>query len=79
MARLNEYALASETAQILGVSLHTVRVWASDGRIAVFQNPAGGYCMFRREDRQWFLEEPAKAVSAPSRRARECPGQIVRR
>ncbi|MFW6061461.1 MAG: MerR family transcriptional regulator [Planctomycetota bacterium] len=62
MAKLSEYVLTAEAADILGVSVNTVRNWAASGRIPVRRNPANNYRMFRREDLERFLAEAAKPV-----------------
>ena len=62
MEKLNEYVLTSEAANILGISPNTVRSWARDGKIPVFQNPANGYRMFRKGDLRDFLNKVANSI-----------------
>ena len=38
--KLSEYVKVAEAAEILGVSLGTVRTWAADGKIPMHRNPA---------------------------------------
>ena len=60
MTRLCEYAQTSEAAEILGVSINTVRTWAAAGKIRVARNPANGYRLFRRADLEKFLTRAAR-------------------
>ncbi len=62
MEKLNDYVLTSKAAKILGVSPNTVRSWAREGKIPVFQNPANGYRMFRKIDLESFLKQVANSV-----------------
>jgi excisionase family DNA binding protein len=61
--KLSEYVKVAEAAEILGVSLGTVRTWAADGKIPMHRNPANGYRLFKRNDLLAFLkriETPVK-------------------
>jgi excisionase family DNA binding protein len=60
MPKLSEYVKVAEAAEILGVSLGTVRTWAADGKIPMHRNPANGYRLFKREDLKKFLARVAK-------------------
>jgi excisionase family DNA binding protein len=59
-ARLSEYVMVAEAAEILGVSQGTIRTWAADGKIPMHKNPANGYRLFRRDDLEKFLAKVAK-------------------
>lgn len=59
MNKVNEYVLTAEAAQILGVSVNTVRKWARDGKLPVRRNPANEYRLFRRQDLDEFLHDIA--------------------
>lgn len=59
-ARLSEYVMVAEAAEILGVSQGTVRTWAAAGKIPMHKNPANGYRLFRRDDLEKFLAKVAK-------------------
>lgn len=61
MAKLSEYALTAEAAQILGVSQNTIRNWARAGKLPVRRNPANNYRMFKRSD----LQDLLRRVEAP--------------
>ena len=63
MPKLSEYVKVAEAAEILGVSLGTVRTWAADGKIPMHRNPANGYRLFRRNDLEKFLREIAQPVN----------------
>ena len=63
MPKLSEYVKVAEAAEILGVSLGTVRTWAADGKIPMHRNPANGYRLFRREDLEKFLKNIAKPIT----------------
>ncbi len=58
--KLSEYVKVAEAAEILGVSLGTVRTWAADGKIPMHRNPANGYRLFKREDLERFLAKVAR-------------------
>jgi excisionase family DNA binding protein len=60
--KLSEYVKVAEAAEILGVSLGTVRTWAADGKIPMHRNPANGYRLFKREDLTAFLKAIEKPV-----------------
>jgi excisionase family DNA binding protein len=60
--KLSEYVKVAEAAEILGVSLGTVRTWAADGKIPMHRNPANGYRLFRREELEKFLKKIAKPI-----------------
>ncbi|MCE9552917.1 MAG: helix-turn-helix domain-containing protein [Planctomycetes bacterium] len=60
MTRLCEYVQTSEAAEILGVSINTIRTWAAAGKLRVSRNPANGYRLFRRDDLEKFLSRAAR-------------------
>ena len=62
MTRLCEYVKTSEAAEILGVSINTIRTWAATGKIRVARNPANGWRLFRRDDLEKFLSRAARPV-----------------
>ena len=59
-AKLSEYVMVAEAAEILGVSQGTVRTWAEAGKIPMHKNPANGYRLFKRRDLENFLEKVGK-------------------
>jgi len=61
-AKVSEYVMVAEAAEILGVSQGTVRSWAAAGKIPLHKNPANGYRLFRRTDLETFLKRVAKRV-----------------
>jgi excisionase family DNA binding protein len=70
LAKLSEYVLTAEAAEILGVSENTVRAWAGEGRIPVTRNPANGYRLFRRQDLDPFLQDIKKSIAESARKSR---------
>jgi excisionase family DNA binding protein len=64
VSKLSEYVKVAEAAEILGVSLGTVRTWAADGKIPMHRNPANGYRLFKRSDLDKFLKKTAKPVNS---------------
>ncbi|MHC4084448.1 MAG: MerR family transcriptional regulator [Planctomycetota bacterium] len=76
MTRLSDYVLTAEAAQILGVSVNTVRNWARDGKIPHHRNPANGYRMFRRNDLEMFLAEAAKPVNMRTGRSANTQSEL---
>ncbi len=68
MPKLSEYVKVAEAAEILGVSLGTVRTWAADGKIPMHRNPANGYRLFKRDDLEKFLKSVARPVSNAKRK-----------
>jgi excisionase family DNA binding protein len=65
--KLSEYVKVAEAAEILGVSLGTVRTWAADGKIPMHRNPANGYRLFKRNDLLAFLKRIEKPVKPKNR------------
>jgi excisionase family DNA binding protein len=61
-AKVSEYVMVAEAAEILGVSQGTIRTWAADGKIPMHKNPANGYRLFRRDDLEKFLKTLARPV-----------------
>ncbi len=61
-AKVSEYVMVTEAAEILGVSQGTVRTWAAAGKIPMHKNPANGYRLFRRDDLEKFLAKVAKPL-----------------
>jgi len=66
--KLSEYVKVAEAAEILGVSLGTVRTWAADGKIPMHRNPANGYRLFKREELEKFLRNIAKPITTTKNR-----------
>ena len=66
--KLSEYVKVAEAAEILGVSLGTVRTWAADGKIPMHRNPANGYRLFKREELEKFLRNIAKPITPTKNR-----------
>ncbi len=62
MRKLSEYVKTTEATEILGVPPNTLRIWASEGKIQMYRNPASGYRLFRRPDLETYLKEVAKPV-----------------
>ena len=62
MPKLSEYVKVAKTAEILGFSQGTVRIWAADGKIPMHRNPANGYRLFKREDLKKFLAKVARPL-----------------
>ena len=69
-AKLSEYVMVAEAAEILGVSQGTVRTWAEAGKIPMHKNPANGYRLFRRDDLARFLANVAKPCKQPESKAK---------
>ena len=67
MPKLSEYVKVAEAAEILGVSLGTVRTWAADGKIPMHRNPANGYRLFKRNDLLAFLKRIETPVTPKNR------------
>ena len=66
--KLSEYVKVAEAAEILGVSLGTVRTWAANGKIPMHRNPANGYRLFKREELEKFLRNIAKPITPTKNR-----------
>lgn len=64
VTKLCDYVKTSEAAEILGVSINTIRTWAAAGKIRVARNPANGYRLFRRDDLKKFLSRAARPERA---------------
>ena len=68
MAKLSEYVMVAEAADILGVSQGSVRSWAETGKLRMHKNPANGYRLFRRADLENFLKVVAKPTHPKTNR-----------
>lgn len=71
MAKLTDYVMTAEAAEILGVAQNTIRKWAAQGKIPMHRNPANGYRLFKRSDLEKFLRTvEASKTKPPSQKKR---------
>jgi excisionase family DNA binding protein len=71
MAKLTDYVMTAEAAEILGVAQNTIRKWAAQGKIPMHRNPANGYRLFKRSDLEKFLRQvESSGSSKPKRKKR---------
>jgi excisionase family DNA binding protein len=70
MAKLTDYILTAEAAELLGVSQNTLRAWTKAGKIPMYRNPANAYRLFQRADLEEFLHKTAQPVNNPPRNPR---------
>lgn len=68
MAKLTDYVMTAEAAEILGVAQNTIRKWAAQGKIPMHRNPANGYRLFKRSDLEKFLRQVELSGSKPKRK-----------
>ena len=69
VAKLTDYVMTAEAAEILGVAQNTIRKWAAQGKIPMYRNPANGYRLFKRGDLEKFLRTvEASKTKPPSQR-----------
>jgi excisionase family DNA binding protein len=69
MAKLTDYVMTAEAAEILGVAQNTIRKWAAQGKIPMHRNPANGYRLFKRSDLEKFLRQvESSGTSKPKRK-----------
>ena len=57
MLKLDDYVTIKEEAEILGVSVNTLRNWHRDGKMTVYRNPISGYRLFRKADLEALLRQ----------------------
>jgi len=65
MAKLTDYVMTAEAAEILGVAQNTIRKWAAQGKIPMHRNPANGYRLFKRSDLEKFLRAVEASGNKP--------------
>ncbi len=53
----HNFLLVKETAELLGVSANTVRVWATTGKLQEYRHPVNNYRLFKREEVEALLEQ----------------------
>jgi len=62
--KLDAYLTIKEAAELLGVSLNTLRNWGRDGKVPMHRHPVNGYRLFRRADLEKLLRETARSRTA---------------
>ena len=66
MVKLDEFVTIREAAQILGVSLNTLRNWHRDGKMTVYRNPISGYRLFKKTDLEKLLQQIEESGRHPT-------------
>ncbi len=66
MVKLDEFVTIREAAQILGVSLNTLRNWHRDGKMTVYRNPISGYRLFKKADLEELLRQIEESGKHPT-------------
>ncbi len=64
--RRNGWLRVNDAADLLGVSLNTLRRWSDTGKIACYRSP-GGHRRFRREDLQALLAAQERPTASKAR------------
>jgi excisionase family DNA binding protein len=60
--KLSEYLTIGEAAELLGVSVWTLRNWDRTGKMKSHRHPVNGYRLYRREDLAALLSRVRSTV-----------------
>jgi excisionase family DNA binding protein len=66
MIRLDEFVTIKQAAQVLGVSINTLRNWHRDGKIPVYRNPVSNYRLFKKADLESLLQQIEQSGTYPT-------------
>ena len=61
MLRLDDFLTVKEAAELLGVSVNTIRNWGRESKIPEHRHPVNNYRLFKRAD----LEEVLRGLESP--------------
>lgn len=61
--RIQDYLRIRAAAELLGVSLQTLRNWEEKGNLRVFRHPINGYRLFRKGDLEGILKKLDRSAS----------------
>lgn len=56
MEKITNFLTIGEAAEILGVSLNTLRNWERAKKIVVYRNPINKYRLYKKEDLEKLLD-----------------------
>jgi DNA (cytosine-5)-methyltransferase 1 len=63
MLRREGYRRVKEAAELLGVSLSTVRAWGAEGKLQEYRHPVNNYRFYKRTDLEWINAKLMRAVT----------------
>lgn len=67
MPNFADFLKVGEAAELLGVSVSTIRNWEREGKLRAHRNPFNGYRLFDKRDLRAVLKKLDKRPVSPSR------------
>lgn len=68
MQKFDGYLRIAEAAELLGVSVNTLRNWGKAGKITEHRHPINNYRLYKKTDLQSLLRKLEQSASRPSKR-----------
>ena len=68
MQKFDGYLRIAEAAELLGVSVNTLRNWGKAGKITEHRHPINNYRLYKKTDLQCLLRELEQSASRPTKR-----------
>ena len=68
MQKFDGYLRIAEAAELLGVSVNTLRNWGKAGKITEHRHPINNYRLYKKTDLQNLLRELEQSASRPTNR-----------
>jgi len=66
MLRSKGFLRVKEAAQLLGVSINTVRAWGALGKIPEYRHPANNYRMYKQADLERINAQIEQSIMPPA-------------
>lgn len=64
MLRLDDFLTVKEAAELLGVSVNTIRNWGRESQIPEHRHPVNNYRLFKRADLEDVLRRVERPINA---------------
>lgn len=55
--RIDDFLLVKGAAELLGVSVNTVRAWSATGKLQEYRHPVNNYRLFKKEEVEALLDQ----------------------
>ena len=55
--KISDYLKIGEAANMLGITMNTLRNWEEENKIKVYRNPINKYRLYKREDLEEILKQ----------------------
>lgn len=66
MLRNQGYLHVKEAAELLGVSINTVRAWGGAGKIPEYRHPTNSYRLYKRADLERINRQVERSATKPA-------------